>query len=75
MMAEAKAYSRIEEIKIVENAEEVKEEGINIDESKIEKWTMLNTNSEQSDNESSQLQETQEVSYIRYIRNTLVYKY
>jgi len=60
--ANIKPCSRIEEIELVEKAEEVKEEEVNMDESMTEKWTMLNENSEQSDNETSQSQEAQEVS-------------
>jgi len=60
--ANTKTYSRIEEIEMVEKAEEVREEEVNIDESIVDKWTMLNENSEQSDNESSQSREAQVIS-------------
>ncbi|XP_012222644.1 asparagine-rich protein-like isoform X2 [Linepithema humile] len=57
--ANREACSRVEEIEI-EKAKEVREEDVKTDESMVEKWTMLNENSEHSDNESSLSQETQE---------------
>lgn len=60
-----KEIEMVERVEEIEKAEEVKEEEVNVNETMIEKWTMLNASNEQSDNESSQSQETQEVSYIK----------